>query len=66
MNAVDYIAHQAAIASREGPVSPKLADLFFQCAQIQGDRSVEEWDALVNAAREAEVNVAEALEFNEE
>ncbi len=61
-----YIALQADLASREGAISAKLAHLFFQCAVVAGARTVEEWDELVNAAREAEVTVAEALELREE
>ncbi len=61
-----YCGIQADLASREGAVSAKLAHLFFQCAVATGTRTVEEWDALVNAAREAEVTIAEALEFGEE
>ena len=56
----------ATIDSREGAVSAKLANLFFQCACVTGARTVEEWDALVVAARSAEVSISEALEFGEE
>lgn len=66
INGVAYIAHQATLASSEGPISERLADLFFQCAQIRGNRTVEQWDSLVNAAREADVSVSDALEYMEE
>ena len=65
INSVAYVTYQAALASREGQVSPRLADLFFQCTQVGGERTIEEWDALVNDAREAGVNVSVALEFAE-
>lgn len=61
-----YVALQADLASREGAVSATLAHLFFQCAVVQGMRTVEEWDALVNKARSAEVTIADAIEFDEE
>lgn len=61
-----YIALQADLASREGAISAKLAHLFFQCANIVGIRSVEEWDALVMTAQSEDVTVADALEFREE
>lgn len=61
-----YVGIQADMASREGGVSALLADLFFQCPCIPGTRTLEEWDALVNAARAAESTVAEALEYGEE
>lgn len=61
-----YVALQADMASREGAVSARLADLFFQCAIIRGERTVEGWDALVNAAKEAESTIGEAIEFGEE
>jgi hypothetical protein len=60
-----YCGLQADLAAREGAVSAVLAHLFFQCAVIDGARTVEEWDALVVAARSAEVTVTEALEFGE-
>lgn len=65
LSGVSYIAIQADLSSREGGVSALLADLFFQCACIPGTRTLEEWDALVNAARAAESTVAEALEYGE-
>jgi len=61
-----YVAYQADLAAREGAISARLADLFFQCACIEGVRSVEEWDRLVLAAREAEVSVKDAIEFGED
>ena len=61
-----YCGLQADLASREGAVSATLAHLFFQCATLAGERTVEEWDALVNAAREAGATVEEAVEFGEE
>lgn len=60
-----YIALQADLASREGAISARLADLFFQCAVIRGERTTEEWDALVTAAKAAEVTIVEAIEFGE-
>lgn len=66
ISAVAYIALQADLASREGPVSPKLADLFFQCAQVRGERTVEDWDALVVKAMQNEVTIADAIEFGED
>ncbi len=60
-----YVGIQADMASREGAVSPRLANLFFQCACIKGDRTVDAWDALVVQAMEAEVSVQEALDFGE-
>ena len=64
ITAVAYIALQADLASREGPVSPRLADLFFQC--VRGERTVEQWDALVVEAMRAEVSIADAIEFGED
>lgn len=61
-----YCGLQADLAAREGAVSAKLAHLFFQCATMTGERALEEWDALVNAAREAGATIEEALEFGEE
>lgn len=61
-----YVGIQADMASREGAVSARLADLFFQCACIAGERTLEEWDALVVKAMEAKVTVADALEYDEE
>lgn len=66
ITSVAYIALQADLASREGHVSPRLADLFFQCAQVRGERTVEQWDALVVEAMRAEVSIADALEFGED
>ncbi len=66
ISGVAYVAMQADLASREGAVSASLAHLFFQCALVTGERSIEEWDALVLAARGADATVAEALEFGEE
>lgn len=66
IGAVAYITIQAELASREGAVSAKLADLFFQCAQVRGERTVEAWDALVVSAMQADVTIAEAIEFGEE
>ncbi len=60
-----YVAFQADLASREGAVSATLAHLFFQCACVPGTRTVEDWDALVIAARGAEATIADALEFGE-
>lgn len=61
-----YVSIQADLASREGAVSARLADLFFQCATVRDHRTVEGWDALVLAARTADVSIAEAIEFGEE
>jgi len=61
-----YVGLQADLASREGAVSAALAHLFFQCACITGMRTVEQWDALVIAARSAEVSIADAVEFGDE
>lgn len=66
VSGVAYVTLQADMASREGGVSPALADLFFQCACVAGTRTVEAWDTLVNAARAAESTVAEALEYGDE
>jgi hypothetical protein len=60
-----YVAVQADMAAREGAVSARLAHMFFQCACVQGERTIEEWDALVVQAMEAEVSVQEALEYGE-
>lgn len=66
ISAVAYITVQADMAAREGAVSPMLADLFFQCAQVRGERTMKQWDDLVVAAMEAQSTIAEALEFGEE
>lgn len=66
ISAVAYITVQADLASKEGAVSPRLADLFFQCAQVRGERTVEQWDALVVSAMQAEVSIAEAIEFGDD
>lgn len=66
ISGVAYVAYQADLASREGEVSARLADLFFQCACIEGTRTLEEWDRLVLAARRAEVRVKDVLEFGED
>jgi len=66
ISGVAYVAYQADLASREGEVSARLADLFFQCACIEGTRSIEEWDRLVLEARRAEVRVKDVLEFGED
>lgn len=63
ISGVAYIGIQADLASREGAPSAQLAGLFFQCATVGGQRTVEEWDALVLAAREAVATVADAIEF---
>lgn len=60
-----YVAVQADMAAREGAVSQRLAHLFFQCACVQGERTLEEWDALVVKAMEAEVTVQDVLEYDE-
>jgi hypothetical protein len=60
-----YVAVQADLASREGAVSARLAHLFFQCACIEGQRTFEEWEALVVKAMDAEVSVAEVLKYDE-
>lgn len=65
ISGVAYITLQADLASREGAVSAKFAHLFFQCACVTGERTVEEWDALVVAAHRAESTVLDALEFEE-
>ncbi len=61
-----YCGLQADLASREGAVSAALAHLFFQCAVVPGVRTVEEWDALVIAARREEVTIQDVLDFKEE
>jgi hypothetical protein len=61
-----YVGLQADLASREGAVSAMLAHLFFQCAVVQGNRSVEAWDELVNKARAEEVSIQDAIEFDGE
>lgn len=61
-----YVGIQADMASREGAVSARLADLFFQCACIEGQKTIEEWDNLVNQAKRAEVTVRDVLEFGED
>ncbi len=61
-----YCGLQADMASREGAVSAGLAHLFFQCAVVQGARTVEEWDALVVEARSARATIQDALDFGEE
>lgn len=66
ISAVAYISLQADLAAREGAVSAKLADLFFQCAQVRGERTVEQWDALVVSAMGAGVTIADAIEFADE
>lgn len=63
---IAYITAQAELAAKEGPLSARLADLFFQCAQVQEARTFEEWEALVMSAMEAESTIAEAIEFGEE
>lgn len=66
ISAVAYITIQADIASREGAFGPGWAELFFQCASVGGERTLEAWDALVVAAKTADVSIAEAIEFGEE
>ncbi len=66
MSAVGYIAIQADMAVKEGPVSSKLADLFMQLAQVQGVRTFEDWNALVMAAQAADSTIADVLEFGED
>ena len=66
IHGIAYIALQADLASREGPVSPRLADLFFQCAQVREPRTIEQWDALVVEAMSAESSIQEAIEYGEE
>lgn len=68
ISAVAYITFQADLASKEGPVSPRLADLFFQLTQVREERTIEEWDALVVAAQTADddVTIADVLEYGEE
>jgi hypothetical protein len=61
-----YVGIQADLASREGPVSPRLANLYFQCACVEGQRTFEEWEELVVKAMGAEVSVQEALEYDED
>lgn len=61
-----YIGLQADLAAREGAVSARLADLFFQCAQVRGERTVVQWDALVVSAMQGDVSIADAIEFGEE
>ena len=61
-----YVAYSADLASRgEGVEGATMAALTFQCALVQGTRTVEEWDALVVKAHEAEVTPAEAAEYDE-
>lgn len=66
ISAVAYITFQAELASKEGPVSPRLADLFFQLTQVRETRTIEQWDALVVAAMQNEVTIADAIEFSED
>lgn len=66
MSGAAYVAVQADLASREGAVSAKLAHLFFQCAVVSGQRTLEGWDALVVEAMKAEVTIAEAIEYGED
>lgn len=67
ISAVAYITIQADMAAKEGPVSPRLADLFFQCAQVRGERTIEDWDKLVIAAREdADLTIEDVLKFGED
>lgn len=61
-----YVGIQADMAARDGAVSAKLADLFFQCACIQGERVLEEWDRLVVQAMEANVTVQDVLTYGED
>lgn len=60
-----YVAYQADLAAREGAISARLADLFFQCACVPGERTIEEWDELVNEAKAAEVSIQDVIEFRE-
>jgi len=55
----------AAQARAEGPVSPRLADLYFQCAQVDGEMTLEEWEQLVVDAMTNEVPIADVLEFRD-
>lgn len=69
ISAVAYITVQADLASKEGPVSARLADLFFQLTQVREPRTIEEWDALVVSAMSSDdptTTIAEAIEFAEE
>jgi hypothetical protein len=61
-----YVGIQADLASREGAVSARLAHLYFQCAVVEGQRTLEKWEALVVAAMTAEVSVAEVLLYGED
>lgn len=66
IGATAYITIQADLAAQEGPVSAKLAHLFFQLTQVRGKRTVEQWDALVVQAQEADATIADTIEFGEE
>lgn len=63
---VAYVTIQADLASKEGPVSPRLADLFFQLTQVREERTVEEWDHLVVKAMESESPIADVIEFDDD
>lgn len=65
ITAVEYITIQAQAVAAEGHISARLADLFFQLATVREARTVEGWDALVNAAKDADSTIAEAIEFAE-
>lgn len=66
ISGVAYITVQASAASHEGPVSEKLAALFFGCAQVKGERTIEEWDEIVLKAKEHDVTPVDVIEFDEE
>lgn len=65
ISAVTYITIQADMAAKEGPVSPRLADLFFQLTQVRGERTIEGWDRLVVLAMESESPIADVIEFGD-
>lgn len=66
IGATAYITIQADLAAQEGPVSARLAHLYFQLTQVRGKRTVEQWDHLVVEAMRADVTIAEVIEFGEE
>lgn len=61
-----YVAVKAVDAAKEGAVSARLAHLFFQCAVVDGRRTIEDWDRLVVRAMKAEATVQDVLEYGEE
>ena len=65
ISAVAWITMQADISAREGAFSDRTAARIFGAAQVKGERTVEEWDALFALANSADVSMADAAEFGE-